>query len=77
MRGATPSRSPGRAPSAWPNAARAHGVYLAAGSVPELGPDGLIHDTALVLNAQGELVAWHRKAHLYPPTLEPSVFSSG
>jgi predicted amidohydrolase len=52
-------------------------VYLAAGSVPELGPDGLIHDTALVLSAQGELVAWHRKAHLYPPTLEPSVFTPG
>ena len=59
------------------NAARAHGVYLAAGSVPELGPDGLIHDTALVLDAQGELVAWHRKAQLYPPTLEPTVFSPG
>ena len=59
------------------DAARAHGVYLAAGSVPELGPDGLIHDTALVLSAQGDLVAWHRKAHLYPPTLEPSVFTPG
>ena len=25
----------------------------------------------------GDLVAWHRKAHLYPPTLEPSIFHPG
>jgi predicted amidohydrolase len=58
-------------------AARAHGIYLAAGSVPELGEGGRVHDTALVFNPAGELVAWHRKAHLYPPTLEPQVFVAG
>ena len=52
-------------------------MWLAAGSVPELGEDGLVYDTALVFNPHGELVAWHRKAHLYPPTLEPSVFTPG
>ena len=52
-------------------------MWLAAGSVPELGEDGRIYDTALVFNPHGELVAWHRKAHLYPPTLEPSVFTPG
>ncbi len=56
--------------------ARTLGLYLAAGSVPELD-EGRIYDTAIVFNPRGELVAWHRKAHLYPPTLEPAVFAPG
>ena len=59
------------------DAARGHDMWLAAGSVPELGEDGRLYDTALVFNPEGDLVAWHRKAHLYPPTLEPTVFSAG
>jgi predicted amidohydrolase len=59
------------------DAARTHAMYLAAGSVPELDDAGRLHDTALVFDPHGELVAWHRKAHLYPPTLEPTVFSPG
>ncbi len=35
--------------------------------MPELGEDGSLYDTALVFNPHGELAAWHRKAHLYPP----------
>lgn len=58
-------------------AAASHEMWLAAGSVPELGDDGLIYDTALFFNPRGTLVAWHRKAHLYPPTLEPNVFTPG
>jgi predicted amidohydrolase len=58
-------------------AARRRQMWLAAGTVPELGEDGRIYDTALVFNPQGELAAWHRKAHLYPPTMEPAVFSAG
>jgi predicted amidohydrolase len=42
-----------------------------------LGEDGRIYDTALVFNPRGELAAWHRKAHLYPPTMEPAVFTAG
>jgi predicted amidohydrolase len=57
-------------------AARTLGLYLAAGSVPELD-DGHVYNTALVFNPRGDLVAWHRKAHLYPPTLEPAVFTPG
>ena len=52
-------------------------MYLAAGSVPELGEDGRIYDTAWCSTPRGELVAWHRKAHLYPPTVEPAVFTPG
>jgi predicted amidohydrolase len=59
------------------NAARAHAMYVAAGSVPELRDDGRLHDTALVFDPHGELVAWHRKAHLFPPTREPAVFAPG
>jgi predicted amidohydrolase len=58
-------------------AARTHDMWLAAGSVPELGEDGGLYDTALVFNPRGELAAWHRKAHLYPPTREPVVFRPG
>ncbi len=56
--------------------ARRHGLFL-AGSVPELGEDGAVHDTALVFNPHGALAAWHRKAHLYRPALEHTVFSPG
>jgi predicted amidohydrolase len=58
-------------------AARHHEIFLAAGSVPELGENGRLYDTALVFNPRGELVARHRKTHLYPPTLEPTVFAPG
>ena len=59
------------------DAARRHNLFLAAGSVPELGDDGQIHDTALVFDPHGRLRAWHRKAHLYRPTLEHTVFVPG
>jgi predicted amidohydrolase len=57
-------------------AARRHGLFL-AGSVPELGEHGSVHDTALVFTPSGALAAWHRKAHLYRPTLEHLVFEPG
>jgi predicted amidohydrolase len=58
-------------------AARDHAMWLVAGSVPELGARGELYDTATVFNPQGDLVAWHRKAHLYPSTLEQRVFTAG
>jgi predicted amidohydrolase len=45
--------------------------------VPDRGADGLIYDTAIVFDPAGRLVARHRKAHLYPGTLEHTVFSPG
>jgi predicted amidohydrolase len=39
-------------------------VWLAAGSVPELVDDGL-YNTAMLFSPGGELVTFHRKAHLY------------
>ena len=47
--------------------ARAAGLWLFAGSVPELGANGELFNTALVFNPAGHLVAWHRKAHTLPP----------
>ena len=55
-------------------AARRHGLFV-AGSVPELGEDGSVFDTALVFNPHGALTALHRKAHLFAPTLEHRVFT--
>lgn len=57
--------------------ARTHGVYLVAGSIPERAPfaagerhasSGLAHhlyNTSLVFSPEGEVVAKHRKAHLF------------
>ena len=58
-------------------AAMAADMWLVAGSVPELGEEGDLYNTALVFNPRGELVALHRKAHLYPPTGELSIFKPG
>jgi predicted amidohydrolase len=59
------------------DAARRYELFLAAGSVPELGADGHLYNAALVFNPRGELVARHRKTHLYAAMLEPSVFTAG
>ncbi len=59
------------------DAARRHDLFLSAGSIPEIGEDGLLYDTALVFSPRGELVAWHRKAHLYGGAREHTVFSPG
>jgi predicted amidohydrolase len=58
-------------------AARAANLWLVAGSVPELGEGGELYNSAFVFNPAGVLVARHRLAHLYPPTLESSVFQPG
>jgi predicted amidohydrolase len=56
--------------------ARRHGLFV-AGSTPELGEDGSVHDTMLVFDPHGDLAAWHRKAHLYRPAREHAVFAPG
>jgi predicted amidohydrolase len=56
--------------------ARQHGLWVFAGSVPERDGDR-IFNTATVFSRAGELVAVHRKAHLYTPTGEDAVFAAG
>ena len=45
--------------------AREYGVWLSAGSVPELGGDGRVYNTAKVFDPAGNLAAKHRKMHLF------------
>jgi omega-amidase len=59
--------------------AKTHGIWLVGGSVPEkfteaTGVD-LIYNTCLVINPEGNIVAKHRKVHLFDidvPGLSPS-----
>ena len=57
-------------------AAREHGVWLAAGSVPESVAGGL-YNTAPLYAPSGDLVAAHRKCHLYTTLGEDRVFLPG
>lgn len=45
--------------------ARAYGVYLSAGSMPERGTDGRVYNTAYVFDSAGKQIAKHRKMHLF------------
>ncbi|MST31645.1 hypothetical protein GHK86_02735 [Acidimicrobiaceae bacterium USS-CC1] len=56
--------------------ARQHHVHLFAGTVPEAA-DRALYNTALLFDPQGELIAAHRKAHLYPFTGEDAIFGAG
>ncbi|MDP9299673.1 MAG: carbon-nitrogen hydrolase family protein [Actinomycetota bacterium] len=51
------------------------GVWLAAGSVPELD-DGHVLNTSLLFSREGDLVGTHRKVHLYGPA-ERQGFTAG
>ncbi|KAI0270783.1 carbon-nitrogen hydrolase [Russula aff. rugulosa BPL654] len=47
-------------------AAKTEGVWLLGGSIPEKDPsDGNVYNTSTVYSPQGELVAIHRKVHLF------------
>jgi predicted amidohydrolase len=47
--------------------ARDLGVWLVPGSVPELGDDGRVYNTAIVFNPRGELVVSYRKVFPWRP----------
>jgi predicted amidohydrolase len=55
--------------------AREHGLWLAAGSVPELD-GGRPYNTAPLYDPRGRLVARHRKFHRYGP-VERAAFDGG
>ena len=57
-------------------AARASGVWLFAGSVPE-SAGGSVYNTAPVYGPDGGLRAAHRKVHLYTALGEDLVFTAG
>ncbi len=45
--------------------ARKYHTYLSAGTIPELGEDGKIFNTAYVFDREGNMIAKHRKMHLF------------
>jgi len=45
--------------------ARESSVFLVGGSIPERGADGRLYNTCVVANPAGEIVAKHRKMHLF------------
>lgn len=57
-------------------AAHSRGVWLFAGTVPELAADR-IYNTAPCYGPDGRLVGAHRKVHLYTPLNEDKAFSAG
>ena len=42
-----------------------HRIWLSAGTVPELGADGRVYNTAYVFDRKGNMAARHRKMHLF------------
>ena len=44
--------------------AQSHSLFLVGGSIPELS-DELLYNTSVVFNPKGEIIAKHRKAHLF------------
>lgn len=55
----------GRSWTACADLARRYGIYLSAGSMPEVDEDGRVYNTAYVFDRQGNQIAKHRKAHLF------------
>ncbi|KIP02649.1 hypothetical protein PHLGIDRAFT_32114 [Phlebiopsis gigantea 11061_1 CR5-6] len=46
-------------------AAKDTGVWLLGGTIPERTPEGKVYNTAMVYSPKGDLVAIHRKVHLF------------
>lgn len=46
------------------NLAHVHDLFLVGGSIPELD-DELLYNTSIVFNPKGQIIAKHRKAHLF------------
>lgn len=59
----------GTAYSAMKDAAEKNGIYVAAGTIPEY-ENGRIYNTAYVFGRKGELLAKHRKMHLFDIDIE-------
>lgn len=59
----------GEAQSALSALAAETGIYIAGGSIPELA-NGKVYNTSYVYGRQGQLLAKHRKAHLFDIDVE-------
>lgn len=47
-----------------------YGIYLVAGSMPELGENGKVYNTAYVFDRNGRQIGKHRKIHLFDIDVE-------
>ncbi|MDD3219342.1 MAG: carbon-nitrogen hydrolase family protein [Lachnospiraceae bacterium] len=47
------------------NLAANYGIYLSAGSIPEIDAEGRLYNTAYVFDRAGKQIAKHRKIHLF------------
>lgn len=45
--------------------AQQHNINIIGGSIPEAASDGQVFNTSMVFNNRGELIAKHRKTHLF------------
>src|SRR5690554_5599074 len=59
----------GLAYKAMSKAAEKNGIYVIAGTIPEL-EDDKVYNTSYVFNRSGELIAKHRKMHLFDIDVE-------
>ncbi|XP_037723444.1 omega-amidase NIT2-like [Drosophila subpulchrella] len=64
--------------------AKKHQIYIVGGTIPELGENDAIYNTCTVWSPTGELVAKHRKMHLFDVDIkggirykESETFSAG
>jgi predicted amidohydrolase len=53
--------------------AKKHGIYLVAGSIPEI-EDGKVYNTCYVFGKDGTLVGRHRKMHLFDIDVDGGVY---
>jgi len=51
-------------------AARENGIFLVAGSMPELDSEGHVYNTSYVFDREGKQLARHRKVHLFDINIE-------
>ena len=66
--------APGPIASFLMSAARAHGVWLVGGGMPERGPDDKhVYNTCVVVSPEGAIVSRYRKIHLFDVTTSDGV----
>lgn len=53
--------------------ARKEGIYLVGGSIPENDDSGTVYNTCPVFSPAGQLIACHRKLHLFDVDLEAGL----
>ncbi|KAF5404900.1 Carbon-nitrogen hydrolase [Paragonimus heterotremus] len=71
---AEPITSDGTTFKAMSEVSKKHGIWLVAGSIPELGPDGRLYNCSMTFNPNGCLIGAYRKLHLFDIDI-PGQFS--